>query len=90
MNRALISPGGFRRALRRWRPAALAGPLLWFAFCLPRPLFEVPYSPVLYDREGRLLGALAAVDGQWRFPPGPVNEKFAAALMEAEDRRFRL
>jgi penicillin-binding protein 1C len=67
----------------------LAGLLLWFAFCLPDPLFEVPYSPVLYDREGRLLGALAAGDGQWRFPPGPVNEKFIAALIEAEDRRFR-
>jgi penicillin-binding protein 1C len=67
----------------------LAGPLLWFALCLPSPLFEAVYSPVLYDREGRLLGALAAADGQWRFPPGPVNEKFAAALIEAEDRRFR-
>jgi penicillin-binding protein 1C len=61
-----------------------------FAFCLPDPLFEVPLSPALYDREGRLLGALAALDGQWRFPPGPVNEKFAAAIIEAEDRRFRL
>jgi penicillin-binding protein 1C len=61
-----------------------------FALCLPDPLFEVFWSPVLYDREGRLLGALAAADGQWRFPPGPVNEKFAAAIIEAEDRRFRL
>jgi penicillin-binding protein 1C len=30
-----------------------------------------------------------AADGQWRFPPGRVNEKFAAAIIEAEDRRFR-
>jgi penicillin-binding protein 1C len=74
---------------RRVYLALLAAPLLWFVFCLPDPLFEVSYSPVLYDREGRLLGALAAADGQWRFPPGPVNEKFAAALVEAEDRRFR-
>jgi penicillin-binding protein 1C len=61
-----------------------------FALCLPDPLFEVSWSPALYDREGRLLGALAALDGQWRFPPGPVNGKFAAAIIEAEDRRFRL
>jgi penicillin-binding protein 1C len=70
--------------------AVLGALLLMFALCLPDPLFEVSWSPVLYDREGRLLGALAALDGQWRFPPGPVNEKFAAAIIEAEDRRFRL
>jgi penicillin-binding protein 1C len=61
-----------------------------FLLSLPDPLFDVYYSPVLYDREGRLLGALVALDGQWRFPPGDsVDEKFAAALIEAEDRRFR-
>ncbi|MDR1419474.1 MAG: penicillin-binding protein 1C, partial [Treponema sp.] len=63
--------------------------LLMFLISLPDPLFEVYYSPVLRDREGRLLGAMVALDGQWRFPPGEkVNEKFAAALIEAEDRRF--
>jgi penicillin-binding protein 1C len=62
---------------------------LMFAFSLPDPLFSSYYSPVLYDRNGRLLGAMVAFDGQWRFPvKGPVNEKFAAALVEAEDRRF--
>jgi penicillin-binding protein 1C len=64
--------------------------LLIFALSLPDPLFDSPYSPILYDREGRLLGALVARDGQWRFPPSErVNEKFTAALIEAEDRRFR-
>ena len=29
---------------------------LAFAFSLPRPLFDVSYSPVLYDREGKLPG----------------------------------
>ncbi|MDR1218329.1 MAG: penicillin-binding protein 1C [Treponema sp.] len=77
------------RCRRVWL-AVLAVLFLLFAFCLPDPLFNVSYSPVLYDRERKLLGALAAYDGQWRFPPGPVNEKFAAALIEAEDRRFRL
>lgn len=63
--------------------------LLGFIFSLPNPLFDVSYSPVLYDREGKLLGAQVASDGQWRFPgKEKVNEKFAIALIEAEDRRF--
>ena len=57
--------------------------------CLPRPLFDAPLSTVLEDREGRLLGAKIAADGQWRFPAGDsVPHKFATALIEFEDRRF--
>ena len=81
--------------------------LLVFAFSLPRPLFSSYYSPALYDRGGKLLGAMVAYDGQWRFPGAAqrrgfghaggkgsgaapaVNDKFAEALIEAEDRRFR-
>jgi penicillin-binding protein 1C len=44
----------------------------------------------MYDRSGELLGARVAADGQWRFPPGgDINPKFAAAIIEFEDRRFR-
>jgi penicillin-binding protein 1C len=65
------------------------GALLWFAFCLPKPLFDVPYSPLMYDRNGEFLNAHVAQDEQWRFPPkGRVNPKFAAALIEYEDKRF--
>jgi len=65
--------------------------LLAFIFSLPNPLFDVPYSPVLFDREGNLLGAQVASDGQWRFPGTErVNDKFALALIETEDRRFRI
>ena len=60
-----------------------------FIFSLPRPLFDVSYSPVLYDRDGNLLGAKVAADGQWRFPGAEtLNEKFITAILEAEDRRF--
>jgi len=64
--------------------------VLAFALSLRGPLFDVSYSPVLYDRDGRLLGAQVAADGQWRFPPGTaeLNPRFVAALLEAEDRRF--
>jgi penicillin-binding protein 1C len=63
---------------------------LLFFLSLPRPLFDVSYSPVLYDRNGSLLGAKVASDGQWRFPsPEKLNDRYVAALIEAEDKRFR-
>lgn len=63
--------------------------LLWL-FCLPRNLFgDVTYSTVVTDKNGELLGARVAEDGQWRFPPCSVlPEKFACALVEFEDHRF--
>ena len=62
---------------------------LWYIFCLPRPLFDAPSSLVLQDRDGQLLGARIAEDGQWRFPAAdslPIS--FVTALLEFEDRRF--
>lgn len=54
------------------------------------PLFQAPASTVLLDRQGDLLGASVAADGQWRFPAsGPVPERFATCLIQFEDRRFR-
>lgn len=65
--------------------AALVG----YALSLPRPLFDTPYSTVLYARGGELLGARVAADGQWRFPPGhDLPEKYVRAVVEYEDRRF--
>ena len=63
--------------------------ILVFLFSLGKPLFEVPYSPVIFDRNGNLLGAQVSADGQWRFPgTEKINEKFKIALIEAEDSRF--
>lgn len=63
--------------------------LLWL-FCLPRELFEgTSYSTVVTDRNGALLGARVADDGQWRFPPcDTLPEKFVKALVEFEDHTF--
>ncbi|MDE5561310.1 MAG: penicillin-binding protein 1C [Bacteroidaceae bacterium] len=63
--------------------------LLWF-FCLPRDLFEnTAYSTVVTDRNGHLLGARIADDGQCRFPPADsLPQKFVTALIEFEDRTF--
>ena len=62
----------------------------WF-FCLPKDLFKgTPYATVVTDRNGELLGARIADDGQWRFPPcDTVPERYATALIQFEDRHFR-
>lgn len=63
--------------------------LIWFYFCLPQTLFDVPYSTVVADRHGELLGARIASDGQWRFPSRhTVPEKIRVCLTEFEDRHF--
>ncbi len=58
--------------------------------CLPVARIDKPVSTVLLDGEGRLLGARIAADEQWRFPStGKTPERIAAALIAAEDKRFR-
>ena len=59
--------------------------------CLPKDLFKgTSYATVVTDRNGELLGARIAGDQQWRFPPcDTVPERFAAALIQFEDRHFR-
>lgn len=79
----------------RWKTPAkviiciLALAAVWFWFILPDPLFSKPYSAILLDRNGKLLQARIAPDGQWRFPyTGEIPEKFSKALITFEDKRF--
>ena len=77
---------------RRWWIIGTAAALfLAWLLCLPRHLFKgTVYSTVVESAEGELLGARIAEDGQWRFPPADsVPERFAAALIQFEDKRFR-
>lgn len=63
--------------------------LIVYRFALPEVIFEDPYSTVLVARDGELLSATIASDGQWRFPENQqVPRKFAAALIAFEDQRF--
>ena len=63
--------------------------ITWYIIILPQPLFNTPYSTVLYARNGELLGACVAKDGQWRLPPKyNLPEKYVRAVIEYEDRRF--
>ena len=66
---------------------SLAG---WFYVSLPQPLFADPYSLMITDREGQLLGARIAADGQWRFPPSSTSLPlyYTQALLFYEDKRF--
>jgi penicillin-binding protein 1C len=62
---------------------------IFFWFSIPRQLFNDPYSTVLLDRDGELLGAKISVDGQWRFPEiSAVPYKFKKSLIEFEDQYF--
>ena len=81
-----------RRRLRLFAAAVVAVGIVagvGFWLLLPARLFESPVSPVLEARDGTLLGARIAADGQWRFPArASVPWKFRRALIVFEDKRF--
>jgi penicillin-binding protein 1C len=78
--------------IRKELAPVAAGAALFLAllFLLPGSArFPGSCSTVLYDRNGTLLGAGTAEDGQWRFPPGTeVPARYVTALTAFEDRRF--
>lgn len=75
-----------RRTLHRVFGLLLLG---WYLTCLPEQLFDAPTSTVLLDRDGELLGAHIAPDGQWRFPETTtVPPKMATCMIAFEDRNF--
>ncbi|MEL6811678.1 MAG: penicillin-binding protein 1C [Bacteroidota bacterium] len=62
--------------------------VLW-VFCLPKPLFKDPTSTVVNSREGIMLGARIADDGQWRFPKmDSVPHRFEQSILHFEDEYF--
>jgi penicillin-binding protein 1C len=89
----IVNPRLHHWPLRRRLAAAGAasglvlGLLFWLT--LPRQPFHAPLSYVIEARDGTLLSARIAADGQWRFPPGrQVPAKFRRALIVFEDKRF--
>jgi penicillin-binding protein 1C len=82
-----ISSAAFKLKPLKWFFGVLVS--VYFIFCLPRPLFDVPTSMVLEDASGKLLGARIATDGQWRFPAADsIPQKYLSCLLEFEDRHF--
>lgn len=65
------------------------GLLTWFWFSLPSTLFNQPTCFVITDKNGELLNATIAADGQWRFPYNvTVPKKFEDCITTFEDKRF--
>jgi penicillin-binding protein 1C len=74
----------------KWYLSAIVILLCVYFYCLPENLFQDPYSTVLEDRNGELLSATIADDGQWRFPESEdMPDKFSEALITYEDKRFK-
>ncbi|WP_231932420.1 MULTISPECIES: penicillin-binding protein 1C [Butyricimonas] len=79
-----------RPMLRRWIGGSMLLALLvgWWFF-LPDPLFRVPYSTVILDRDDEIMGMTVAEDGQFRVSGrGHLSAKYVAALLCFEDKRF--
>ncbi|GHV65437.1 penicillin-binding protein 1C [Bacteroidia bacterium] len=56
---------------------------------MPAPLFDVPYSTVLLDREEQIIGLTVAKDEQLRFPEiKSLPLKYVTAVTYFEDKRF--
>ena len=84
-------PPLLRRGIRggRVKLVVLLGLLIWFWLSLPSTLFPAPTCYVVEDRDGNLLNATIAADGQWRFPYNKnVPQKFIDCITTFEDRRF--
>ena len=63
--------------------------LVEFYFALPTVLFSSPYSTIIEDKNGHLLSATIANDGQWRFPESKkVPQKFKQCILLFEDEYF--
>jgi penicillin-binding protein 1C len=74
---------------KRIRLFIVLGLLAWFYFSLPQKLFHTPTSYVIEDKDGNLLNAAIATDGQWRFPPNKnIPQKFIECITTFEDKRF--
>ncbi len=72
--------------------AVLLLPYALFALAIVLPSHFVdkaePISFALYDKNGVLIGASVASDGQWRFEKGDVPADFEKAIILFEDKRF--
>lgn len=75
--------------MRKYGLALVLLVFVLYLLLLRGDIFEDPVSTVIFDRNGMLLGARVAHDGQWRFPAvKSIPEKVSKATLAFEDRYF--
>lgn len=80
---------GFTKRFKWWFRGLFILFIIWYVYCLPQQLFNDPTCTVVRDRNGIILAARIADDGQWRFPHNNhIPKKFEQAIIQFEDRRF--
>ncbi len=63
--------------------------VIYWLFSIPQEVFTDPTSTVVESREGDLLGARIATDGQWRFPAlDSIPKRFETCVLLFEDEHF--
>ena len=78
-----------KKILKALIPAFISSLIFLALILFFTPGFRVDYSFTLYSYDGKLLGASAAGDGQWRFPQtSKLPEKYREALLSYEDKNF--
>jgi penicillin-binding protein 1C len=87
--------GAILQWYRKHKKISISVIVLAVAFLLflliPLPKFTNPYSLVLVSKDGELLGAKVADDGQWRFAArNQYSEKYIRCLLSFEDHYFFL
>lgn len=74
---------------RKKRSVLLLILLIWYYFSLPKVLFNDPTTTIIESKNGYLLGAKIADDGQWRFPnTNDIPQKFKTCIIEFEDAYY--
>ncbi|UTC61876.1 penicillin-binding protein 1C [Treponema sp. OMZ 787] len=78
-----------KKILKALLPALIFTLIVLLSIVFFTPAFKNDYSFTLYSFDGKLLGASAAQDGQWRFPQSSkLSEKYKEALLTYEDKNF--
>jgi len=78
----------WKKRFFRWLVIAIFFFITYY-FCLPQKLFIDNFSTVLLSKEGEVLSARLAVDGQWRIAQSDaIPQKFISALLAFEDQYF--
>ncbi|MBU2916093.1 penicillin-binding protein 1C [Reichenbachiella agariperforans] len=88
-NRIILHISQWKRYQKALALCFLVALFLFWVVPLSDPVFEDHYATTLETRDGQLLAAIIADDGQWRFPQrDTVPDRFAQCIRLFEDEYF--